>query len=255
MTVGAVVVAYHTSETDLRKCLHSLRDCQHVVVVDNSPSDNLKEVANTFGAHYLPQPVNQGFAAAANRGADELHDDCVFYLNPDAVLAPGTISVATRYFLRDPKCGILGFLLASPAGGIERASFGATVTPLSLLTRHIIKRKVPQRPSSVGWTSGGALIVRHRVLRDLGGFDPNFFLFWEDVDLCRRARAAGWRTVLLPHPIVVHRRGASLSDRRRRAQLYDQSADKYFCKHYAKAICLPLRYLRRIFRWLSRQAR
>jgi N-acetylglucosaminyl-diphospho-decaprenol L-rhamnosyltransferase len=100
----------------------------------------------------------------------------------------------------------------------------------------------------VGWASAGALLVRRAAWQNVGGFDEQFFLYWEDVDLGRRLKTAGWEIMVLPRPGVIHRRGASLSSGAERRALYDQSADKYFAKHYAKATCLLVRCLRYCYR-------
>jgi N-acetylglucosaminyl-diphospho-decaprenol L-rhamnosyltransferase len=261
LTIGAAIVAYHTSSADLSACLHGLRmnDINEIVIVDNSPSPSLENVARRQQARYLPQSANGGFAAAANRAAAQLQSDCFLFINPDAKLEKDAVRRARRYLAGNKQCGIIGFLLVSSAGEVELSSFGAIVTPLTLFGRprrpSAGRTGAPASPRQVGWTSGGALLIRRRVFVALNGFDPGFFLYWEDVDLCRRALAAGWHTVLLPRPGAVHRRGASLADSKKKAKLYDESADKYFCKHYAKAICLPLRYLRRLYRLLLPSAR
>ena len=253
MTVGAIIVTYQTPAQALVACQASLRTANltDIVVVDNSPQQAIRAVTSRHGARYLAQRTNRGFAAAANIGAACLDNDYLLFLNPDAALTPKACRLAQRYLSAHPACGIVGLLLTSPRGHPERRSFGDIVTPLTLFTRHLQLPRLLNKPSIVGWVSGGALMIRRNLFRQLGGFDPEFFLYWEDVDLCRRARQLGWHTVLLPQAVVTHRRGASLSDIKRKTALYDKSADKYFRKHYAKAICLIPRYLRFLYRLVS----
>ncbi len=236
--VGAVIVTYQTPNRLLQDCLASLRS-NHI--------QDISVVANT-------KKNNPGFAAAANMGAARLSTDYLFFINPDAILKSNACLAAQNYLVSHPYVGIVGLLLSSGSGHPETRSFGAPVTPFSLFTRHLLPSRFPKRPAPVGWVSGGALMIRRTLFTELGGFDPQFFLYWEDVDLCRRAREAGWRVVLLPQAGVLHQRGGSLSDNWCRTKLYDQSADKYFRKHYPKMICLMVRSARSLYRLLSPRA-
>lgn len=238
MNTGAVVVTYQTPNRLLQSCLTSLHS-NHI--------QDISVVANT-------KKNNPGFAAAANIGANQLSTDYLIFINPDATLKPGACLTAQNYLVSHPPVGIVGLLLRSGSGHPETRSFGAPVTPFSLFTRHFLPSRLPQKPTPVGWVSGGALMVRRALFTELGGFDPQFFLYWEDVDLCRRAREAGWQVVLLPQTRVLHQRGGSLSDNRHRTKLYDQSADKYFRKHYPEMICLMVRSARSLYRLLSPRA-
>ena len=235
LKVGAIVVTFRTPKRMLQNCLASLRSSgiQNISVINNTKENN------------------PGFAAAANTGAARLPNKYLLFINPDASLTPGAGEIAQDYLDNHPNVGIVGLLLTSPAGHPEACSFGATVTPLSLITRHFARQHRPKSPTPVGWVSGGAMIIRRDLFRQLGGFDPRFFLYWEDVDLCRRARQAGHHTVLLPQAKAIHQRGASLTRGQRKTKLYDQSADKYFCKHYPDMICLLAKSARSLYRFFS----
>ncbi|MFH1353868.1 MAG: glycosyltransferase family 2 protein [bacterium] len=235
LKVGAVIVTYHTSSQLLQRCLISLRanGIKDISVINNT------------------QENNPGFAAAANNGAAKLGNEYLLFINPDAFLTPGSAAAAQDYLECHPGAGIVGFLLTSPGGQPEKHSFGRPVTPLTLITRHFTQQRVPLQPASVGWVSGGAMLIRRNLFRQLGGFDPRFFLYWEDVDLCYRARQAGHQIIFLPQAKAVHQRGASLSDRQRKTKLYDQSADKYFRKHYPDMICLLVKSARSLYRFFS----
>ncbi len=237
--VGAVVVTYNTPPDTVRRCQDSLRAAgvRDISLVRNTPADN------------------PGFASSANRGAGRLRNDYLLFINPDAVLAPASLAAAQQHLTHHARAGAVGFLLVSPDGRAETYSFGPSVTPVSLITRHLAKPDVPRRPTPVGWTSGGALMIRRRLFERLGGFDPRFFMYWEDVDLCRRLRQAGWQVVLVPQAKAIHSRGASLTDKGRKTQLYDESADKYFCKHYPAMICFLTRWSRFLYRFFSPRAR
>jgi GT2 family glycosyltransferase len=221
-----------------------------VAIADNAPHPSLQRIAQNQRARYLPHEKNRGFAAAANSAARHLTADAVLFLNPDAYLERGALAPARQYLAGQKNCGAVGLVLSTPAGTPELRSFGQAVTPLSVLTRHFASPRLPTTPQAVDWVSGGAVLIRRRAWQEVRGFDEDFFLYWEDVDLCRRLKTAGWDIALLPRPGAIHRRGASLTSDRARTLLYDQSADKYFAKHYAKTICLLLRFLRFCYRRL-----
>ncbi|PIT98435.1 MAG: hypothetical protein COT71_00835 [Candidatus Andersenbacteria bacterium CG10_big_fil_rev_8_21_14_0_10_54_11] len=288
--ITAVIVAYRTAPADLIACCRSLREnnADSIIIVDNSPAGTLGGIAAQFRARYLPLAMNSGFAAAANRGAHAAvrqkkpsADDLLLFLNPDAALSPGALNAARNALRRWPQAAIAGLALHDEAGRLERRSLGPAVTPLTLLTRHIknitwpgvTRLASPRRARSflskhatgvsrgrdsgnvvctAGWVSGGAMLVRTGVFRRLGGFDEQFFLYWEDVDLCRRAYAAGYSVIYVPAARVHHRRGASSTDTVQKTRWYDESADKYFRKQYAKPTWYTVRIARRLYRHWQR---
>jgi len=234
MSIGAVVVTYQTPAKLLARCRRSLKE--------NGITD--QQVVNN-------STNNLGFAAAANLGAKQLSNEFILFLNPDAELTPHSLSLPVQYFSAHPKVAILGPLMYGPDSVCEAGCYGQPINLWSLFSRHLVTTRPPVNTQAVGWISGGAMLVRRSVFRQLSGFDPNFFLYWEDVDLCRRVWHSGYAVHLLPAWRVFHRRGASLSDLALKTRLYDKSADNYFRKHYSKPIWLLQHYLRLLYRLLS----
>lgn len=234
MSIGAVVVTFHTPTEQLQACLASLQQ--------NGITD-WRVVSNDQN--------NIGFAAASNNGARQLTNEFILFLNPDAQLLPNSIHLPLSYLSSHPKIGIIGPLLYSQNFVYETKCYGQPVSLWSLFRRRFTSDQLPANPQAVGWVSGGAMLIRRAVFEELSGFDSSFFLYWEDVDLCRRAWRAGWSVHLLPAWRVPHRRGASLSDQATKTRLYDKSADNYFRKHYSKPIWLFQRYLRFLYRLFS----
>jgi GT2 family glycosyltransferase len=233
-SIGAVVVTYKTPAEQLRRCLESLKqnNVNDVIVISNDKN-------------------NVGFAAAANAGAKKLTNELILFINPDAELIPSTIYKAIKLLRNKPRVGIVGLMLCDFDYKEEDNCYGSPVTPMSLYLRHIIPKINLSKSNEVGWVSGGAMIVRRSMFNALSGFDSQFFLYWEDVDLCRRAHQDGWAVCILPSVKVMHERGASLHDLKQKTVFYDQSADKFFHKHYSKSIWLFQRYSRRLYRLLS----
>lgn len=247
--VGAVVVAYR-STTTINACLTSLKrnGVSTIVVVDNEPTRSCREIVQASGGRYLPQSFNHGFAAGANAGARKITEPYILFLNPDAALENRAVAAAYAYLTNHPKVAVVGLLPTSLDGRPQQHAFGAPVTPWTMITRKVWPARIPAVAQEVGWVSGAALLIRREVFGYVGGFDPGFFLYWEDVDLGRRVRQAGGKIVVLPQARVQHQRGGSLADTNHRTTLYDASADRYWRKHYPKLVWLLLVWTRKFYR-------
>lgn len=255
-SVGAVVVTFNSAAT-IERCIRSLRaaEVSDIVVVDNASSDDSVSCAEELGVTVISNQVNVGFAAACNQGAALLLDHPLLFLNPDAWLKDGSLVRALAQF-SDPAVGIVGLQLVSPTGVLEVDSIGPEVTIWHLITRTVCRShppagKVSGQSSTRAWVSGGAMLIRGDVWRQVHGFDPQFFLYWEDVDLCKRVRSAGWQVFQATDAYVEHERGVSFSNVVLQTKHYDTSADRYFYKHYATPIWLLQRLARRLYRLVS----
>ncbi len=231
--VDVVIVTYNSAAT-IDCCLASLSSplINQIIIVDNTAN-------------------NRGFARAANLGAAKTTSPYILFLNPDAALTPHALETATDYLETHLEVALAGFFLQDNTGHIELNSFGPLPTLANLLLRRFNKKSLPTEPTPVGWVSAAACLIRRPVFEQVNGFDPDFFMYWEDVDLGRRTQKTGYRVVLLPQAVAIHQRGASLSDQSQKTAWYDASADKYFQKHYATTICFLQRWLRRLYRLFS----
>ncbi|MEX2055241.1 MAG: glycosyltransferase family 2 protein [Candidatus Andersenbacteria bacterium] len=256
LPVGVVVVT-HNSATAVAACLNSVREnrAEASVVVDNASIDTSVAVAQAVGVQVVQQVTNQGFASGCNLGARRLTQPFILFLNPDAVLAPGALAAAYNYMVDHPQVAVVGLGLVDSEGRPEPDSWGSEVTLGSLVWGRRHTGTGNDQPHACAWVSGGALLIRREVFGQVGGFDEQFFLYWEDVDLCRRVRVHGYTVVALPTATVIHERGASSVTAAQKTQQYDASADRYFRKHYATGVWLMQRFLRRGWRLWSPQVR
>ncbi len=187
-----------------------------VAIVDNASPDDpaaerLKRLAET---RVVANPRNLGFAAAVNRGAELFPSDWILLLNPDVSVPDGFLDDARAAIDRaerdDPTVGAIGFRLVD-ANGSPQASAGPFPTFASTvlgLLRPRESRKcrhyATDRPRDVDWATGGCLLVRRDCFRDTGGLDERYFLYYEDVDFCRRAREAGYAVRYDPSVTATH---------------------------------------------------
>jgi GT2 family glycosyltransferase len=222
--LSVVIVNYH--HWDATSCLiQQLRSSPclrqgraEIVVVDNhSPAHPIIPRLRRMNHVSLRRwRRNRGFARAVNEGCRLSQGEWLLLLNPDMTLPPGFLdSVLDRaddLALHQPRAGIVGFRLQHE-NGTRQLSTGLFPTLHStllglLLPRSRRKYTVPplDEPSRVDWVTGCCMLVRRSCWADLGGLDPEYFLYYEDVDLCRRARARGWSAWFDPDVCAIHHR-------------------------------------------------
>ncbi|ANT64905.1 glycosyltransferase family 2 protein [Prosthecochloris sp. CIB 2401] len=227
--VSVIIVSFNTRDI-LKSSIQALRKHSdgiplEIIVVDNDSRDGSAEmVAEQFpDVVLIANSVNAGFAAANNQAfAIALHPYLVL-LNPDAYIQPGSLAASVRFMERHQQCGIAGGKIVSPEGHLE-PSARRFPTPLSkiltmsgvsnrfadspLLNRHEFGGFAHDRPMEVDWVPGTYSIIRRKMLDEIGYFDERFFLYYEETDLCLRAKRSGWKVYFIPDAEVIHIGGA-----------------------------------------------
>lgn len=220
--VSVVVVNYRQWDqtiqlVDQLNASHALRsNVAEVVVVDNhSPMHPLvKGFRRRPGVSVRRWERNHGFARAVNEGCRLSGGDWFLLLNPDTTPPEGFLDDLLKripeYEARDPQAGIIGFHLRNPDGS-QQLSSGPFPTLLGTLARLLLPRSRRKyqhvratEAQRVPWVTGCCLLVRRACWQDLRGLDENFFLYYEDVDLCRRAHERGWSVWYEPSLPIVH---------------------------------------------------
>jgi N-acetylglucosaminyl-diphospho-decaprenol L-rhamnosyltransferase len=223
VTAFAIVTVIHDSAADLGRLLDSvereLRPVPAVVVVDSGSSDDGASLARERGARVVVLDGNRGFGAGCNAGLELLEEPVTALVNPDVELLDGGLAglaadAARRDGLFAPRLlnadGTVQDSAHPPPGRLE--GLVPALLPRPLLPPPIRRRYEPWRSNRtrpVGWATAACLVARSDLLRRLGPFDPEAFLFYEDMELCLRARRAGVPTILRPDVAVRHRGGAS----------------------------------------------
>jgi GT2 family glycosyltransferase len=175
---------------------------------------------------------------------------CILLLNPDAELLPGALEALTGYLAGRPSVGAVGPLLLNPDGSVQssRRRFPTLATALVEGTpigwhwpgnrwarAFRLDDVPPDRAGPVGWVTGAAMLLRTPALAAVGGFDEGFFMYSEEVDLCRRLRSLGWEVHFEPAARVLHHEGQSsgqVPGQRHRA--FQRSRVRYFRKHHGR---------------------
>lgn len=203
----------------------------------------------------LPLEANGGFSFGNNRGIAQNfahwgRSDYVLLLNPDTVVRPYAVERLVDFMEARPEAGIAGSALEHSDGTSQACAFRfptiaaeleseARLGPVSrLLKRWRVVADTAEEPSQVDWVSGASMILRTRMLEAIGMLDEEYFLYYEEVDLCRRAYDAGWSCWHVPQSRVVHLVGQSTgfnsagSSLKRRPGYWFASRRRYFRKHH-----------------------
>ena len=247
MKFSVIIVNYHSWPLTLA-CVASLRATSRedveIIVVDND-TERVPDLPQ--GVRLVRSGENLGLTKAWNRVIPETTGELVVLLNPDTVVEEDFFDRLEDFFREEAPAGVAGPRIMDASGELQ-LSARKEISPLSgllgrtsLLTRlfpksPIVKDQFPAlgelaRPTKVDWVSGACMVVRRETLEKISPLDERFFLYFEDVDLCRRAREAGWPVFYLPDVKVLHQTGGSSRSKPRAIWLLHKSAFLYHRKH------------------------
>jgi GT2 family glycosyltransferase len=235
---------------------------RRVVVVDNGSSDgSAAAVRERFpSVEVIARADNPGYGAAANQGIAACPAPFVLLLNSDVLLQPGALGALSSHLQSHPRAGLAGPRLVDPDGRLQPScapflgSFRMIVekSPLGRLLarvppvreRWLLRWSSHDRPRVVPWVLGAALAIRREAFEQVGGFDPSFYMYAEEVDLCWRLREAGWETHFAPVATIAHVGGASTAAVREEMERRRvESARRFYRLHYSRGHVLALEAL------------
>lgn len=261
MRLAIVILNYRTPHLVI-DCLASLQaeiePGDIAVVVDNDSGDGSVETIKSAIAEQvwdswtqvLPSAVNGGFSAGNNLGIQAVAADAYLLLNSDTIVRPGALRALREAMTLHPEAGLISPRLEWPDGTPQISCFryhspvselidaAATGPVTKLLEPYNVALPVSDTPIEPEWTSFACVLIRREIIEQVGLMDEGYFMYFDDVDYCRRARSAGWRILHFPQARVVHLRGGSGSvktdvEARKRppAYLY-ASRSRYFARFY-----------------------
>jgi GT2 family glycosyltransferase len=228
--VSVIIVSFNTREV-LRQCLQSVIDdatglVAEIIVVDNCSTDGSPEMIERDFPQVilLRSEINLGFGGGNNLALQHARGRYFVLLNSDAFFVPGSLPLAVRHMDANKRVGLGGCRLVGRDGSWQPSSrcFHSVLGDAIVLTglaAKFPKSRIfgrfdrtwadPEQPTSVDWVPGAFSIVRPAALRQVGNFDPDFFLYYEEVDLCRRMKRAGFPVWYWPDIVVIHIGGES----------------------------------------------
>jgi N-acetylglucosaminyl-diphospho-decaprenol L-rhamnosyltransferase len=260
VTSVSVVIAHYRQPDVLEACVRSIVDCgdsvDEIVVVDSGSIEPLEPMLDKLADKSLIKVVtsidNIGYGRAINAGVAHSTGDVLVCLNADTQITPGAIAqlVAT---LQDETIGLAGALLVDDSGmrrdsafhfhhwdtiAARRTPYGKTTRGRAELERFRYDDATYDAPiADVDWVVGAAWAMTRTTWHEVGGFDPRFFMYFEDVDLSRRVHESGKRVVVASRAVIRHDEGGASRASSLRQQItnpmtraHAQSAAKYFWK-------------------------
>ncbi len=263
MKLAIVIVNYRTPSLTLdavESVLPQLCADDRVYVVDaHSQDDSVEKLTaalpNTVQIEFMPLTVNRGFAFGNNEAirkalASPQPPDLMLLLNPDTVASEAAVTTLVEFMQTHPEIGLAGSRLEDPDGTTQFAARrfhgfwneleeGFSFSPVArLLHRWQICEPEQSSPHRTDWVPGAALIIRREVFEKIGLLDESFFLYFEEVDFCLRAKQAGFPCWYVPESRVIHLVGQSsgVTSARpgRRPRYWFESRARFWLKHYGR---------------------
>ena len=262
MCTSVVIVNYKTANLTI-DCLQSLElevnANLEVLAVDNASNDNSmalfdQEIKNnkwhqvkTLGADF-----NGGFSFGNNIGINASASEFFLLLNSDTIVYPGAVDLLIKTLQENPDMGMASPRLEWPDGTPQESCFrfhrpinelirSAATGPITrLFKRYEVPLRVSDNVIYPEWTSFACVLIRRQVFEDMGLLDEEFFMYFEDVDFCKRAREAGWNIIHNPEAHVVHLRGGSspvksqAAKKKRLPRYFYESRSRYYYKHFGR---------------------
>jgi hypothetical protein len=251
-TWSAVITTFNSAAT-IESALNSIQSLSglempaDIIVVDNNSQDNTLEiVSNRHGVKVIAGSENLGLARANNQGAKVALGEHLFFLNPDAMVLPGAVTSLMRFSLFHPEAAILGPAMTDENGILQstartwpsllsiaarRSRLGNTALGKRAVDRHL-NRFNTDEPQPVPWLIGAALWLTPRGRSTVGLMNEAYFLYFEDVEWCRRAWKSGMEVWRVPEALITHEcRRQSAGGSRRAAGLHLRSMIRFFAAH------------------------
>ncbi|MFA6106715.1 MAG: glycosyltransferase family 2 protein [Patescibacteria group bacterium] len=224
MDLSIIIVNYKSLEKT-RQCLRAVRASDfdgfshEIIVVDNASGDNVDDLKKDFPhIKTVKAPENRGMGEGNNLGIKNAYGDFFLILNPDTYVEKNAIKALCQYMEDNPRTGIVGPKLLNSDLSLQYSCLRFPKIYLPVMRRTFLGKFFKSEQErfimadfnheeirEVDWMLGSALMIRRSMLKKIGpAFDGRFFMFFEDTDLCRRAKAAGFGVFYLPSALAVH---------------------------------------------------
>jgi GT2 family glycosyltransferase len=207
--MAAVVVTHHSAAV-IADCLRALVPAGQLIIVDNASDDDTLAIAarEAPDARVIRNGVGVGYGNAVNQAIGVIDREFALLVNPDAIIHPGAAGRLVETADAWPEAALFTTTVFAPDGRIEPSH------DVGVFDRRRYGSRVgearPEGPCCVEYVSGAVMLARMAPLRALGGFDPSFFLYYEDDDLCLRLRRAGHSIIVVPDAHAAHHGGGSV---------------------------------------------
>lgn len=216
MEKTAFIIVTYNNESNIGRCLRSLQDFSaEIIVVDNSSEDKtLFEVERFKKVKLIKSDKNLGFAKGCNLAVKNTEADILIFLNPDTIIRSKNFMRKVLEDLNEEKVGIVGPKFVHPDGSMQKTVRNFP-TPWNAFKEYLLGQKGAYdfyelgQKSEVDVVVGGCLAIRSGVFRKVKGFNEKFFLYFEDIELCKKIKSIGYKIIYDPDILIEHIEGAS----------------------------------------------
>lgn len=251
----SIIIVHYKADKEFFDALASIQKLKtniayEVIVVDNDEQKTIdKRVKHEFPwVNYIKAPGDVGFGTGNNIGNKQAKGKYLFFLNPDTKVYPQCLDNLVAFLDQNPKAAIVAPLLFDPNKKVYPLQGHMQLTPLrGAVGLSFLNKLFPNNPISKnywqpGWDKtkvkevdvvpGTAFVVRKEIYDQVNGFDENFFLYFEEFDLCKRIRDLGYQAFIIPNAKVMHLWGRSTKETKNINIIFQQSRVYYFKKHF-----------------------
>ena len=272
--VSIIIVTYQ-SQDEVLDCLNSIYNnvdglTFEIIIADNCSTDNtVKLIQSKFPDIILVEnKINMGFSFANNIASKDAKGDFLFFLNPDSILFENSIKILLSEYKSDNKKGIIGPVIKNIDKSIQlssglKPSISATLFEafgLYLFLPNTLfgyrKNLESMKDLQVDWVSGACFLISKKVFNNLKGFDENFFLYLEDVDICLRTKTQMGKNILLTSKTsIIHKSGKSSKNSSFLSKISSYKSKLYFHKKYNNRLLylllIPMMYFAVIIKLIA----
>lgn len=247
--ISFIIVNYNSRKL-LDNCISSIRSNASSFFYEIIIANNDSAVLSVPESKVINLKNNRGYGAGCNAGVKIAQGEILCFLNPDTEISKD-IKDIIRYFNTDKKTGIIGPKLITLENKTQQWCAGTETSLWNTLRNNLGFSKskniwTSQKPTKCAWVSGACLFILKELFSALDGFDENFFMYFEDEDLCKRVRENGHKVIYFPEFTVRHLGGKSFGEKKEQKKLFYESQDYYFKKHFGKIKHNLLKLIRRL---------
>jgi len=222
--VLSIIIVHYNTVIELDQCLHSvltfIKESEFEVIVldNNSPDRAVEELPNRYPAvNFIFSKENLGFSKGNNFGASQSYGEYLLFLNPDTILIEDCVTPLINFISANSNAGVCSPMLVykdlsfqnstgSKMGILYESAEAFMFINLYRKIRNRINKKylIAKKPFAVSWTSGAFMVLKKSIFEEAGGFNENYFLNYEDHDLCKRIEDKGYTNYHFPYLKCIH---------------------------------------------------
>ena len=218
MNLSIIIVSFNTRDL-LKKCLDSLPSSSEIIVIDNGSTDGTVEMLKKTKEpkiKLIENKENVGFAKAVNQGLRKAGGEYLLLLNSDIFVKKDALEKLVAFAKGQSQAGVVGGRLLNPDGSLQGSCFylptmSRIIKEFWLNGPSTLSKYTPleDKPVEVEAVIGAVFLIPKKVLQKVGFFNERYFMYFEDLDYCRRVREAGFKVYYLPEAEFIHEHGAS----------------------------------------------